>query len=76
MSRAFVKEDDADPGVAALPIDRSARIGDGSLGWQEHAPYDKIIVSAAAELVPPALLQQLKPGEEWCCRPGWPRSRS
>jgi protein-L-isoaspartate(D-aspartate) O-methyltransferase len=36
-------------------------IGDGSLGWPEHAPYDKIIVSAAAELVPPALLQQLKP---------------
>jgi protein-L-isoaspartate(D-aspartate) O-methyltransferase len=37
-------------------------IGDGSLGWPEHAPYDKIIVSAAAELVPPVLLQQLKPG--------------
>jgi protein-L-isoaspartate(D-aspartate) O-methyltransferase len=37
-------------------------IGDGSLGWAEHAPYDKIIVSAAAELVPPVLLQQLKPG--------------
>jgi protein-L-isoaspartate(D-aspartate) O-methyltransferase len=37
-------------------------IGDGSLGWPEHAPYDKIIVTAAAELVPPALLQQLKPG--------------
>jgi protein-L-isoaspartate(D-aspartate) O-methyltransferase len=36
-------------------------IGDGSLGWPEHAPYDKIIVTAAAELVPPALLQQLKP---------------
>jgi protein-L-isoaspartate(D-aspartate) O-methyltransferase len=37
-------------------------IGDGSLGWPKHAPYDKIIVTAAAELVPPALLQQLKPG--------------
>jgi protein-L-isoaspartate(D-aspartate) O-methyltransferase len=37
-------------------------IGDGSLGWAEHAPYDKIIVTAAAELVPPALLQQLQPG--------------
>jgi protein-L-isoaspartate(D-aspartate) O-methyltransferase len=37
-------------------------IGDGSLGWAEHAPYDKIIVSAAAQLVPPVLLQQLKPG--------------
>lgn len=38
------------------------RIGDGALGWAEHAPYDKIIVTAAAELVPPALIQQLKPG--------------
>ena len=37
-------------------------IGDGSLGWPEHAPYDKIIVTAAAELVPPALLEQLRPG--------------
>ena len=37
-------------------------IGDGSLGWAEHAPYDKIIVTAAAELVPPALLLQLRPG--------------
>ena len=32
------------------------RIGDGSLGWAEHAPYDKIIVTAAAELAPPALI--------------------
>lgn len=38
------------------------RIGDGSKGWVEHAPFDKIIVTAAAELAPPALLQQLKPG--------------
>ena len=32
------------------------RIGDGALGWAEHAPYDRIIVTAAAELVPPALI--------------------
>ena len=37
------------------------RIGDGALGWVEHAPYDRIIVTAAAELVPPALIRQLKP---------------
>jgi protein-L-isoaspartate(D-aspartate) O-methyltransferase len=43
-------------------INVGIHIGDGSLGWAEHAPYDKIIVTAAAELVPPALLQQLKPG--------------
>jgi protein-L-isoaspartate(D-aspartate) O-methyltransferase len=37
------------------------RVGDGSRGWPDHAPYDKIIVTAAAETVPPALLGQLKP---------------
>ena len=38
------------------------RIGDGSRGWAEHAPFDKILVAAGAERVPPALLEQLKPG--------------
>ena len=38
------------------------RIGDGSTGWPEHAPYDKVIVTAAPELIPPALINQLKPG--------------
>ena len=37
------------------------RIGDGSRGWPEHAPYGKIMVAAAAEEVPGALLEQLKP---------------
>ena len=35
------------------------RIGDGSLGWKEHAPYDRIIVTAAASTVPNELIQQL-----------------
>ena len=38
------------------------RVGDGSRGWAEHAPFDKILVAAGAERVPPALLEQLKPG--------------
>jgi protein-L-isoaspartate(D-aspartate) O-methyltransferase len=37
-------------------------IGNGYAGWPEHAPYDGIIVTAAASHVPPALLEQLKPG--------------
>jgi protein-L-isoaspartate(D-aspartate) O-methyltransferase len=37
------------------------RVGDGSRGWVEHGPFEKIIVAAAAEDVPPALLEQLKP---------------
>ncbi|HYC45819.1 MAG TPA: protein-L-isoaspartate(D-aspartate) O-methyltransferase [Burkholderiales bacterium] len=40
----------------------STRIGDGYLGWPEHAPFDAIIVTAAARAVPPALVEQLKPG--------------
>ena len=38
------------------------RVGDGSRGWSEHAPFDKILVTAAAEGAPAALLDQLKPG--------------
>jgi protein-L-isoaspartate(D-aspartate) O-methyltransferase len=39
------------------------RVGDGSRGWAEHAPYDKILATASAEQpLPPALLEQLKPG--------------
>lgn len=37
-------------------------LGNGYHGWPEHAPYDKIIVTAAPELIPPPLLEQLKPG--------------
>ncbi|MET3524249.1 protein-L-isoaspartate(D-aspartate) O-methyltransferase [Mesorhizobium abyssinicae] len=37
------------------------RVGDGSRGWPEHAPFDKILVSVAAERAPPALLSQLTP---------------
>ena len=38
------------------------REGDGNLGWPEHAPYDGIVVTAGAPEVPPALIDQLKPG--------------
>jgi len=38
------------------------RTGNGYLGWPEHAPYDGIIVTAAASHIPAALIEQLKPG--------------
>ena len=38
------------------------RAGNGQLGWPEHAPYDAIMVAAAASRIPPALIEQLKPG--------------
>jgi protein-L-isoaspartate(D-aspartate) O-methyltransferase len=37
-------------------------IGDGWIGWPPQAPFDRIIVTAAAETSPPALIDQLKPG--------------
>ncbi len=38
------------------------RVGDGSRGWAEHAPFDKIVVTAAASEPPPVLLRQLRAG--------------
>lgn len=38
------------------------RTGNGYLGWPEHAPYDRIMVTAAPDEIPPALVQQLKIG--------------
>ena len=40
----------------------NVRIGDGSRGWSEHAPFDRILVTAAAAAAPSALLDELKPG--------------
>jgi protein-L-isoaspartate(D-aspartate) O-methyltransferase len=42
--------------------DVAIRVGDGSRGWAEHAPFDKILVTAAAAAPPPALVEQLRPG--------------
>jgi protein-L-isoaspartate(D-aspartate) O-methyltransferase len=38
------------------------KVGDGTLGWNEHAPYDGIIVTAAAPAIPESLVKQLKDG--------------
>ena len=38
------------------------KTADGFQGWQEHAPYDAIVVTAAAEYIPPPLIEQLKDG--------------
>ena len=44
------------------PAGVGVRVGDGSRGWAEHAPFDKILVTAAPEHLPAALLGQLKLG--------------
>ena len=38
----------------------SVLVGDGTLGWEEHAPYDGVMISAAAPCIPRPLLEQLK----------------
>ncbi len=39
-----------------------AKIADGYYGWEEHAPFDAIVVTAASEYIPPPLIEQLKDG--------------
>lgn len=48
--------------LAAEDHDVDIRVGDGSRGWSDHAPFDRILVTAAAPAPPPALTGQLAPG--------------
>ena len=45
-----------------LGYDIEVRVGDGSRGWSDHAPFDRILVTAAAEKVPEPLIEELSPG--------------
>jgi len=40
----------------------TTKLGDGYYGWEEHAPFDAIVVTAAASHIPPSLVRQLRPG--------------
>ena len=48
------------------------KIANGYRGWSEHAPFDKVIVTAAPDLIPPPLIHQLKAGGKMVVPAGLP----
>jgi len=53
-----------------------ARVGNGEYGWPQHAPFDRILVCAASELIPAVLITQLKAGGRMIVPTGMPDSQS
>ncbi|MBI4195333.1 MAG: protein-L-isoaspartate(D-aspartate) O-methyltransferase [Betaproteobacteria bacterium] len=52
------------------------KVANGYYGWSEHSPYNKIMVTAACELIPPPLLGQLKPGGRMVVPTGIPERQA
>jgi protein-L-isoaspartate(D-aspartate) O-methyltransferase len=53
----------------------AVRIGNGYSGWPEHAPFDKVMVTAAPDLIPPPLINQLKAGGRMVIPVGLPEAQ-
>jgi protein-L-isoaspartate(D-aspartate) O-methyltransferase len=51
------------------------RAGNGYSGWPEHAPFDKLIVTAAPDLIPPPLINQVKAGGRMVIPVGLPNAQ-
>ena len=51
-------------------------VANGYYGWAENAPYDKIMVTAACELIPPALVTELRPGGRMVIPTGIPEKQA
>jgi protein-L-isoaspartate(D-aspartate) O-methyltransferase len=51
------------------------RIANGYHGWSKHAPFDKVMVTAAPDLIPPPLIHQLKPGGRMVIPTGLPEAQ-
>jgi protein-L-isoaspartate(D-aspartate) O-methyltransferase len=52
------------------------KIANGYHGWSEHSPFDKVIVTAAPDLIPPPLIQQLKSGGKLVIPAGLPDAQT
>jgi len=51
------------------------KLGDGYYGWPEYAPFDRVIVTAAPDLIPPPLIEQLKPDGRMVIPAGLPEAQ-
>ena len=58
------------------PAQHELKIANGCHGWSEHAPFDKVIVTAAPDLIPPPLIQQLKAGGKLVIPAGLPDAQT
>jgi protein-L-isoaspartate(D-aspartate) O-methyltransferase len=56
-------------------INVEVRIGNGYTGWPEHAPFDKVMVTAAPDLIPPPLINQLRAGGRMVIPVGLPSAQ-
>jgi protein-L-isoaspartate(D-aspartate) O-methyltransferase len=54
----------------------SVRVANGYYGWPQHAPFERIIVTAACELIPPPLIEQLKSGGRMVIPTGIPENQT
>ena len=76
ISSVEIIEDLAQRAVQRLKRERYTNIdvcvGNGYFGWPEHAPFDKVVVTAAPDLIPPPLINQLKAGGKMVIPVGLP----
>lgn len=77
IERISALADGAQRTLARLGYDNiSIRVGDGSIGWPEAAPFQAIVVTAGAPCVPPPLVEQLQVGGRLVIPVGSPHAQT